>query len=345
MQVHRITLDNTVFEGKNNAYLIDGDETVLVDVGVGTPETRSQLERGLAAHDLEFADVDRVLLTHWHQDHCGLAGEIQRAGGASVHVHTDDAPLVHVDPDARKALDESHSAYLNEWGMPDEKQEELLPFLDGTELQTAVETLDLLRDGDIITMNGCELEVIHAPGHAAGQCCFAFYGERGHEVFTGDAVLPVYTPNVGGADVRVEQPLTQYIKTLDDLAARNFDYAWPGHRDPIENPIDRIKDIRHHHEERAWNVLNALRDLGPADAWTVSARLFGDLQGIHVLHGPGEAYAHLNHLEANGDVTRTEEGYQLTSDTEKRMEAREQELIEEKTNKKNTVEDKPFWPL
>jgi hypothetical protein len=54
-------------------------------------------------------------------------------------------------------------------------------------------------------------------------------------------------------------------------------------------------------------VLGVLNEHGPCDAWTVSAHLFGDLENIHILHGPGEAWAHLNHLERHGVVARDDD--------------------------------------
>jgi len=126
---------------------------------------------------------------------------------------------------------------------------------------------------------------VHAPGHAAGLCCFET--ESGDEAFVGDALLPVYTPNVGGADVRVERPLERYVATLDRLIDRDYERVWPGHRDPIAEPTARADAILEHHRERTDTILAFLDDHGPADAWTVSAHLFGDLEGIHIVHGPG----------------------------------------------------------
>ena len=59
------------------------------------------------------------------------------------------------------------------------------------------------------------------------------------------------------------------------------------------------------------NVVDALAELGPSTPWEVSAALFGDLHGIHVLHGPGEAYAHLDHLAGAGVVERDGTRYAL----------------------------------
>jgi hypothetical protein len=92
--VKRIQLGNTVFEGENDVYLLDGETTALVDTGVALPDVRADLEEGLSEHGVGFADVDEVVLTHWHPDHAGLAGEIQAAGGADVYVHEADASLV-----------------------------------------------------------------------------------------------------------------------------------------------------------------------------------------------------------------------------------------------------------
>ncbi|MFC6772029.1 MBL fold metallo-hydrolase, partial [Halorubrum pallidum] len=48
-----------------------------------------------------------------------------------------------------------------------------------------------------------------------------------------------------------------------------------------------------------------------ATPWEVSAELFGALSGIHVLHGPGEAYAHLDHLAAAGVAEHDGRRYRL----------------------------------
>ncbi|MFC6723846.1 MBL fold metallo-hydrolase, partial [Halobium palmae] len=97
--MRRILLSNSTFEGSNNVYLFaDGPETVLVDTGDGEDGTRDELRSRLGEYDVAVADVDRVLLTHWHHDHVGMAAEIQAESGATVHVHARDADLVAGDP-------------------------------------------------------------------------------------------------------------------------------------------------------------------------------------------------------------------------------------------------------
>lgn len=298
-----ISLGNEEFEGRNNAYLLDGEPVTLVDTGIATDRTREQLREGLSERGYAFADVERIVLTHWHPDHAGLAGEIQAESGATVHAHAADAPLIEGDPEALAALDDRRRSLVGQWGMPAEKREELFDFLDAHD-GIAGEPADVTRieDGTTIEAGGTVIETIHAPGHAAGLCCFELDG--GREAFVGDAILPVYTPNVGGADVRVDRPLERYLDSLRTLIERDYERVWPGHRDVIEEPTDRAREIASHHRERTERVLSVLEERGPADAWTVSAHLFGELEGIHVVHGPGEAFAHLDHLERADAVER-----------------------------------------
>jgi hydroxyacylglutathione hydrolase len=310
----RIRLGNRVFEGRNNAYLLGADtgEATLIDTAIATPEVRTELEAGLAEHGLGFADVEQVVLTHWHEDHVGLAGAIQAAGGATVRAHAADAPVIEQDPDAVAAMRERQHELFDEWGMPEAAREELLAFLDRFEdITDDPPSIEPFEDGAHLPVGDGELEAVHLPGHAAGLTGFTRAREDRPELFSGDALLPRYTPNVGGADVRVERALGKYLDTLVCIADGEFARAWPGHRDPIDDPTERAVEILTHHRERTERVVGVLAEHGPADAWTVSAHLFGDLEGIHILHGPGEADAHLVHLEAGGIVEHTEAGYRL----------------------------------
>ena len=311
--MQRIQLGNAVFEGKNDVYLLgDGsDDTVLIDTGVATPESRDQLRAGLAEYDRTFGDVDAILLTHWHHDHVGLAGEIQRESDATVYVHEADAAMVETDETGHEAEIEARNLF-DRWGVPDEKAAELLDFLDGhDDLRGPAPTVQPIRDGERFEFGDVALEAVHLPGHAAGLAGFAFDGDDGCELFAGDALLPHYTPNVGGADPRVEDPLGAYLDSLERIVERDFARAWPGHRDPIADPRARAREIMNHHRERTERVLAVLREQGPADPWTVSAELFGELSNIHIMHGPGEAWAHLEHLARCGVVTAVESEYEL----------------------------------
>ncbi|MXV61078.1 MBL fold metallo-hydrolase [Natronorubrum sp. JWXQ-INN-674] len=323
----RISLGNDEFEGRNNAYVLADDESdalALVDTGIATDSVRGDLRDGLATRGYEFTDIDDIMLTHFHVDHAGLAGDIQAESGATVYVHEADAPLVEQDPDAVAAVEDRRRDVLEEWGVPEASREEVQALHEQfSHIEGAPADVTPIEDGTVLEVGGRTLETVHAPGHSAGLCCFEPIGgpetppgdsaaaETGREAFVGDAVLPVYTPNVGGADLRVERPLERYLESLARLANRSYERVWPGHRDPIDEPTERITTIIEHHRERTETILDLLRDHGPADPWTVSARLFGDLEGIHIVHGPGEAFAHLDHLRHEGVVALEGGEYRL----------------------------------
>lgn len=318
----QIQLTNDAFEGRNAVYLLGRDAsgpTTLVDTGVATPETESELREKLAARGVGFADVDRILLTHWHHDHAGLAGTIQAASDAAVFVHERDAPLVRGDDDALADLADRQRAHFDAWDMPAAERDELLSFLE-THAGLRGEPVDVtsVTDGDVLRAGDRDVEVVHVPGHAAGLVAYRFDRSGRREAFVGDALLPKYTPNVGGADVRVTAPLGSYLESLQTLVDCDLDRAWPGHRGPIVAPSARARDIASHHETRTERVLSVLDEDEALSAWEVSAALFGDLEGIHVLHGPGEAAAHLDHLVDAGLLRRTAAGYLLREDADPR---------------------------
>src|SRR5688500_3372634 len=88
MKIIPLSIPTPFYVGDVNVYLIREDPVTLIDVGPKTPEAAEALRRGLAAHGVKFADVRRIVLTHAHEDHCGLAKQVRdEAKDADVFVH------------------------------------------------------------------------------------------------------------------------------------------------------------------------------------------------------------------------------------------------------------------
>ncbi len=312
--MNRIRLENTEFEGENSVYLMNANSdapTALIDTSVRKPETLASLESGLADNDCSVEDVDEVFITHWHTDHAGLAGTVQKRSDATVHVHEKDAALVAQRQSAWDAIETRQQRLLDEWGLPEPIQQPVFQnAVKVGRLDGPTPTVEPFTAGDTFDCGNYELEAVHLPGHTAGLAGFAFDGEDGRELFCGDALLKNYTPNVGGADVRLENPLDSYLDTLSHVVSESYTRAWPGHGTPLD-AVKRAREIHAHHRERAEDVVAVLNKNGPTDPWTMGAHLFGELEGIHLLHGPGESYAHLEHLTEAGYVERDGDVYEL----------------------------------
>jgi glyoxylase-like metal-dependent hydrolase (beta-lactamase superfamily II) len=271
-------------EGANSAYLLPEHATV-VDPGPPSDAAFERLTTGIADAGYDLAAVEHVVVSHWHVDHIGLAPRLAAAADATVHMHERDAPLLAEYTAARRRRVARDAETLAAWGVPADR---VAAVRAGDTPSGLPDTTPVVAHADGDTVAGGDL--LHTPGHTEGHLAVQF----GDALFVGDAVLPTYTPNVGGSDTRASDPLREYLRTL--AAIRRHDGpCYPGHGRSLAMP-DRIETIRDHHRERARRVIERLDARGTATPWDVAVDLFGDLSGVHVKFGAGEASAHLRAL-------------------------------------------------
>lgn len=318
--VERIGIDGETPEGRNSAYLID--DRVVVDPGPPTEDAWADLRAGLERAGVAVTDLETVLVTHWHADHAGLAPRLADAAGASIAMGAGDAPLVEdYAAERTRRLERDHETMCR-WGVPDDAVDRIVARDTPSPMPDSV-PVNRLAGGDRVA----GLEVVPTPGHTLGHTAFAW----ADVLFVGDAILPTYTPNVGGSDTRtlaggatpatgastesgrrppVPDPLATFLETLERLEERP-ERLLPGHGTTIDP--DRIDEIRAHHRSRSRRVLDALRRHRAPDGrdgttpWRLAVDLFGDLEGIHVKFGAGEVAAHCRRLERDGIVDRVDD--------------------------------------
>ena len=243
-------------------------------------------------------------------DHVGLAGTIQEESGAKVYCHVKDSPLVEKDPSALAELLHIVEKRFIEWHVPPAKLDPLIDVLKlGHRLGGPPPRTTDFDAGDQIECENYSFSILHVPGHTLGLSCFLL--NETNIAFVGDAVLPVYTPNIGGADLRVTSSLSQFRDGLLQLKNHNLDIFYPGHRHKILEPNLRIDEILQHHRDRLDQIVSLLTN--PTDIWNLSTRIFGQLDGIHALYGSGEIFAHLEYLESMNLVTSSDGLYSLTA--------------------------------
>ncbi|WP_266081205.1 MBL fold metallo-hydrolase [Haladaptatus caseinilyticus] len=277
-------------EGTNSAYVFP-ERKVVIDPGPPGKDSWQQLKDGISAAGLQPADVSTIFVTHWHIDHAGLAPRLAKIADANIAMHKADAQLVAEYGDERERRVERDMQNLEQWGVPENIIRSVRDQDTPSPLPDRIPVREL-SDGD--QFNG--LEVIHTPGHTSGHASVTVDGQ----LFVGDAVLPTYTPNVGGSDTRIKQPLQTYYQTLDRLQTRE-EIAYPGHGKNVSLG-DRIDEIFAHHKKRSEQVLGLVQKQGPVTPWEIATILFGDMSGIHVKLGAGEAAAHLTDLAEKEDI-------------------------------------------
>src|SRR4030095_7272318 len=93
------------YVGPVNVYLIQEDPLTLIDAGPRDPSSLEALRSGLGSLGYKLSDIKRIIISHAHADHYGLARVIVEESGATVYIHEWDAPAVSADTDYRAYRD------------------------------------------------------------------------------------------------------------------------------------------------------------------------------------------------------------------------------------------------
>ncbi len=285
-----------------NLYLFKGNgEVALLDTALGTKTARGTLELSLAELGLCFPDVKTVLLTHHHPDHYGLAGFFEGLG-ARVHLHEEELGRGHLFWLQPEAFAEQSWRLFLDHGTPEEALCGIQETMAKTRERVHPPQNPLsLRDGDLLEVAGRRLRVVWTPGHADGHV--AFFLEEEGVLLAGDALLERVSPNVGLWAYTRENPLKDFLASLDRLEELPVRVAYAGHFGPIPQVRKRVQELRAHHQERL-EALATLLDT-PKTAWELSLNLFPQ-----ELDAPGrrfafaETLAHLEYLRLEGHVRR-----------------------------------------
>ena len=289
-----------------NVYLIElADGFLLLDCGLKTHACRDALEQGLAAAGVRFGDIRHLVITHLHPDHFGLAAEVRRRSGAGIWMHRAEAAHVsdrYMDHD----FFVGHSVWLAENGVPRDESDEIAQSSRGiAEFVDMFEIERTLEDGERIAVAGGELEVLLTPGHSAGLLTF-YFGLR-KLYFSSDHMVEKITPNIGLHQWSTENPLGDYLASLERVAALDIDLVLPSHGHPFRGYREWIAATRKHHQERCGRMLAAVEGF-PRTAYEVVGVEWGDhLSPLNERFAVAETLAHLEYLRREGRVENRRE--------------------------------------
>lgn len=272
----------------------------LIDTSINTPEAQQALEAALSALGLHWPDIERVIVTHIHPDHYGLAGLIEERSGASVQLLDHSIKQERLWSDW-EALLPAQRRFFAEHGAP--------PSFGVGEAQTAewvkpAARLTPLSEGQMVPLAGADWQVLWLPGHADGH--LGLWQPETELLIAGDAILPHITPNIGLYVGGRPDPLGDYFATLEKLRALNPVQAVVGHYGPMMDGVAaRAQDIHEHHLERLDELLLAVRER-PRYAYDLSFVLFArELPPSGRRFAMAETLAHAEYLRLSGALGRS----------------------------------------
>lgn len=283
----------------------DGEGWVIIDTGLGLPDTVGAWEAALAG-PLEGRPVTRLICTHMHPDHIGLAGWLCERFEAPLFM----SRLEYVT--ARMLLADTGPApaagvvFYRAAGWSDEQLESYHTRygLFGKAVRPMPAEFTRLSDGDRIQIGGDAWRVIVGTGHSPEHVCLL--RERDDLFISGDQLLPRISSNIS---VWPTEPLSDPLKDwLDSLEALKGPIphgalVLPSHGEPFRGAHARLEALQRGHEVALRRLERTLAE--PKRAVDVFPSLFGRAVGEGVLGmATGEAIAHLNYLEAQGRIGR-----------------------------------------
>ncbi|MBK9313620.1 MAG: MBL fold metallo-hydrolase [Acidobacteria bacterium] len=315
MRIEKLIIPTPFPVGPINIYLILEDPLTLVDTGPKTEEALSALRLQLRDLGIIASDLKRIILTHTHEDHCGLAGTLQRESGARVYVHEWEYRNISMHRETRVNRDLMVRA-----GVPPEQLEEMAGRYELIHrFADAVEDVEAYRDEAEFVFESGALRAVHTPGHTPGSCCLL--RESNRLMLTGDTILKSITPNPilnpDPLDPRRRFPsLGEYLVSLARIRDLHPTILKTAHGNDVTDYEEHFHRLVKHIDDRLTRVIRMVPPEG-ATGWEISMQLFPNVRSINRFLAVSESIANLDlavaegklYLESNGrDVYRPRHG-------------------------------------
>lgn len=290
-----------------NCYLLRDDAGwTVVDAGLNYPAGQAAWRAAFDELRIDPRAITRIVLTHAHPDHYGMAGWLAAQSGAPVHI----APAEQAF--AERVWRDGDPAYRNvrsffcDHGMPPALADEVYANMAALQPMThPLPATTRLDPGAQLTIGGRVFQAIETPGHSDGHLAFYCADER--LMLCGDTVLMKITPNISLWPHGRPNPLADFLQSLDMLAGLDVALALPGHGPTIGAFRERLGELVRHHEQRLDAVEQAADG---ATAFTICTSIFPteELSPHQIRFAMAETLAHLEYLVAAGRLEQEQAG-------------------------------------
>ncbi|KAF0227726.1 MAG: Zn-dependent hydrolase [bacterium] len=292
MQIHKIVVPTPFYVGPVNVYLVRNDPLTLIDVGPNTEEAYQTLKEGLTLLGINLEQIKRIIISHAHEDHYGLAWRVQEVSGAEILMHSWEEKKVINNQDYTE-----HKKLLNRAGVPKEIIERFEQgYLRFSPLAGNKINFNAVEDEEDIVFENGSLKVLHTPGHTPGSICLL--RESNRELIAADTVIKHISPNpmlhVDPLDCHRRFPsLSEYLCSVSRIKEIAPTFIHSGHGHPILDYGEHFHRLLTRTQERQMKVISLLPKRG-GTAWEISGLLFPNADGMHRYLAVSEAQAHLD---------------------------------------------------
>ncbi|MEA2168477.1 MAG: hypothetical protein QOF76_1777 [Solirubrobacteraceae bacterium] len=310
---HVFAIDTPWAVGKVNCYLIEDDPLTLIDTGPNTGTAIVELEASLASVGRRLADIERIVVTHQHADHCGLAAILAHVTEAEVCCLDELVPWLSEGPESMRRDDEFAAALMRRHGVSKEAVTTLRAVSGNFRAfgPGPVQVGTALTHGGTLGFAGRSLRVWHRPGHSP--TCTIFHDEATGELFGGDHILGNISSNPlvsrGPHTAEGERPnaLRAYIASMRETAAMDITTVLPGHGNPVLDVAPLVEKRIDAHEKRAAKIAQMLED-GPRSAYELARTMWRAIALQQAFLTLSEVLGHLDLLVERGEVVEDDSG-------------------------------------
>ncbi|MBD3196433.1 MAG: MBL fold metallo-hydrolase [Candidatus Lokiarchaeota archaeon] len=296
-----------------------GEKYILFDAGLNMGNWAKQFFNALDRVKILPENISHCFISHNHLDHIGLIRKIRRKNKKIkivMHEITDETMRWETNPDNLTKLRKEVKNLARksiEYGISEEQGKKLIKyFLTWPKMKRYRKPDILVSDGDTITVENEELEIIWTPGHSLGHICV--YEKNRSYLFSGDHILSRITPHIGNFIISpsirekyntfdFENILHLYLSSLDRISSLKPKIIFPAHQEVIKKPQKRILEIKEHHNQRLKEILNLIKDK-PMAPYEISKIHFGELDDVNSFLALSEVLGHLIFLERQNIVSK-----------------------------------------